>query len=78
MGGGGGGGGSPTRQHSQGVQWSRRTSSVTLLPTTTYLSLSVCVCVGGGGFCVSKSEGHGSFFCFKGVKWVLRFHSKWV
>ena len=28
--------------------------------------------------CVSKSEGQGSFFGLKGVKWVRIFHSKWV
>ena len=41
---------------------------------------------GGGGalgssyaqMCVSKSEDHGTFFCFKGVKRVGIFHSKWV
>ena len=40
---------------------------------------------GGGGLgsncalmCVSKSEGHGSFFSFKGVKGVRLFHPKWV
>ena len=30
------------------------------------------------GMCVSKSEGHGSFFGFKGVQCVRMFHSKWV
>ena len=43
---------------------------------------------GGGGqlaigsnyaqMCVSKSDGHGSYFSFRGVKWVRIFQSKWA
>ena len=41
---------------------------------------------GGGGrlginlarMCVSKSEGYGSLFGFKRMKWMRKYHSKWV